>query len=120
MPHKNENDKKDGLSQAWGRQIRNPQLLSFQIRYGMSFGHSDPFQRPVLRAGGSLYSHLAFQCLFRFRLMLPSFCSVLAAKSLGLMQAWWQLRGRQHPKSDFESVCIGYYFNAEDILKETL
>ena len=38
---------KDGFSQTWGRQIRNPQLLSIQMRYGMSFGHSDPFQRPV-------------------------------------------------------------------------
>ena len=38
---------KDGFSQTWERQIRNPQLLSFQMRYGMSFEHSDPFQRPV-------------------------------------------------------------------------
>ena len=38
---------KDGFSQTWGRQIRNPQLLSIQMRYGMSFEHSDPFQRPV-------------------------------------------------------------------------
>ena len=38
---------KDEFSQTWGGQIRNPQLLSFQMRYGMSFEHSDPFQRPV-------------------------------------------------------------------------
>ena len=48
MLHKNENyRKKDGFSQTWGRQIQNPQLLSFQMRYGMSFDHSEPFQQPV-------------------------------------------------------------------------
>ena len=40
---------KDGFSQTWERQIWNAQLLSFQMRYDMSFEHPDPFQLPVIK-----------------------------------------------------------------------
>ena len=47
MLHKNDNYRKRQIFPDMGRQIRNPQLLSIQMGYGMSFGHSNPFQRPV-------------------------------------------------------------------------
>ena len=35
----------------WGWHVRNPQRLSFQIRYRMSSEHTDHFERPVQDPG---------------------------------------------------------------------